>query len=275
MIVCSKGGASLEAVIQDCRLFYRYEPAHKADAPVLLLLHGWGCDSSIFHVFEEGFLQCASLLTVDFPGHGQSQEPPVPWSVTEYSEQIFALLEQLKIEKADIIAHSFGGRVAIHLASKHPDKVGKIVLTGAAGIRKPATQNQSKRQNRYRRYKRLLGVLEKMPFLRGLAFWAQEKLRQRYGSPDYNRLNPNMRKTFVRVISQDLTELLPEIQAPALLIWGSEDTETPLWMGQKMESTIPDAGLVVFEGRSHFAFLEEPQRFQVIVRTFLWGGERA
>ena len=133
----------MEAVIQDCRLFYRYEPAQKADAPGLLLLHGWGGDSSIFHAFEEDFMRSASLLTVDFPGHGQSGEPPVPWSVTEYAEQIFALLEELKIEKADILAHSFGGRVAIYLAANHPEKVGKMVLTGAAGIRKPATQAQS------------------------------------------------------------------------------------------------------------------------------------
>jgi len=98
---------------------------------------------------------------------------------------------------------------------------------------------------------------------------------QKYGSPDYKRLNPNMRKTFVKVINQDLTEYLPQIKASTLLVWGSADTETPLWMGQKMEKEIPDAGLVVFEGRTHFAFLEEAQRFLVIVNTFLFGGNNA
>ena len=80
-----------------------------------------------------------------------------------------------------------------------------------------------------------------------------------------------MRKTFVKVINQDLSELLPRIEASTLLVWGSADTETPLWMGQKMEKEIKDAGLVVFEGCSHFAFLEEPQRFLVILKTFFWG----
>jgi len=98
---------------------------------------------------------------------------------------------------------------------------------------------------------------------------------QKYGSPDYKRLNPNMRKTFVKVINQDLTEYLPQIKASTLLVWGSVDTETPLWMGQKLEKEIPDAGLVVFEGRTHFAFLEEAQRFLVIVNTFLFGGNNA
>ena len=102
-----------------------------------------------------------------------------------------------------------------------------------------------------------------------------EKLRFKYGSPDYVRLNETMRATFVKVISQDLSEMLPAIQAPSLLIWGSADTETPLWMGQQMEQQIPDAGLVVFEGRSHFAFVEEPQRFLTIMKTFFGEDEPA
>ena len=103
----------------------------------------------------------------------------------------------------------------------------------------------------------------------------QAALRKRYGSADYNRLNENMRKTLVKVISLDLLPLLKSIQSPTLLIWGSADTATPLWMGQQMEKEIPDAGLVVFEGRSHFAFIEEWQRFLTIVKHFFWGGQAA
>jgi len=78
-----------------------------------------------------------------------------------------------------------------------------------------------------------------------------------------------MKKTFVKVINQDLTPLLPDIQASTLLIWGEKDTETPLWMGQKMEQDIPDAGLVIFENDDHFAYLHQWQRFVTVVRAFL------
>ena len=78
-----------------------------------------------------------------------------------------------------------------------------------------------------------------------------------------------MRKTFVKVISEDLFPLLAQIKAPTLLIWGSDDTETPLWMGQMMEKEIADAGLIVFEGGTHFAFLEQWQRFVLIVKQFV------
>jgi len=97
----------------------------------------------------------------------------------------------------------------------------------------------------------------------------EEKLRQKYGSRDYNALDEEMRKTFVKVISLDLTDRLPLIEQPTLLLWGDKDTETPLWMGQKMEKLIPDAGLVVLEGGTHFAYLEQVQRFNAIARHFL------
>ena len=100
---------------------------------------------------------------------------------------------------------------------------------------------------------------------------AEEKLRQKYGSRDYNALDEEMRKTFVKVIQLDLADCLPLIRQPVLLIWGDRDTETPLWMGQKMEREIPDAGLVILEGGSHFAYLEQAPRFNAIVRTFLLG----
>ena len=263
----------MEALICGCKLFYRYQRSDKNDAPTLLLLHGWGCDGSVFRAFEDKWCENASVLSVDFPGHGQSGEPQQAWGVPEYAEQVSQLLTNLGIKQVQIIAHSFGGRVAIWLSSHQPELVAKMVITGGAGLRSQQAQAPSKRQLQYKRLKAAVSKLEKLPFLKKLAENLQEALVQKYGSPDYKKLNANMRKTFVKVINQDLSEYLCRITASTLLIWGSADTETPLWMGQKMESDIADAGLVVFDGRTHFAFLEEAHRFQVITNTFLFGGD--
>lgn len=262
----------MEAFIQGCKLFYRFEPSNQQDAPTVLFLHGWGCDSSIFNAFYQEIGKHASLLAVDFPGHGQSGEPAEPWGVAEFAQQILELLDSLGLSRVHMIAHSFGGRVAIWLGSHHPERVDKMIITGGAGIRKPDGQEQSRRQKQYKRMKAIVNAMGRLPFLKKMVDRLQEALVQKYGSADYKRLNAQMRKTFVKVIQQDLSQWLPQIKASTLLIWGSNDTETPLWMGQQMEKEIPDAGLVVFDGRSHFAFLEEAQRFLVIVNTFLWGG---
>ena len=84
----------MEATIQGCHIFYRYTKAEKANGSTILLLHGWGCDGSIFSFIEKGLSEQADVLTVDFPGHGQSGEPPVPWGVPEYAGQIAGLLHR-------------------------------------------------------------------------------------------------------------------------------------------------------------------------------------
>lgn len=265
----------MEDTLLGCRIFYRWQRKENPDAPVVLMLHGWGCDSSIFSFIETDISKDASVLLVDFPGHGKSGEPPKPWGVPEYTDQLIALLNDLAIDKVMIIAHSFGGRVAIQLSAEHPELVTKLIITGGAGIRKPLSASQQKRQKQYKRCNQALNALKGIKPLNSQVDKWQTALRRRFGSADYNRLNENMRKTFVQVISLDLLPRIKEIKAPTLLIWGSEDTETPLWMGEQMEKEIPDAGLIVFEGRTHFAFVEEWRRFIIIVRQFFLEGDKA
>jgi pimeloyl-ACP methyl ester carboxylesterase len=78
-----------------------------------------------------------------------------------------------------------------------------------------------------------------------------------------------MRGTLVRLVNEDLRTLLPHLHLPVLLIWGDADSETPLADGRLMERLIPDAGLVVFEGAGHYAYLEQTGRFCRIVEVFL------
>lgn len=273
--MAKKGGASLEKVLQGCSIHYELIQSENTSAPVVLVLHGWGCEGNTFRFLEKELISQCTYLKLDFPGHGKSGEPCEPWGVPEYAKQVIALLDELQLPKVNIVAHSFGGRVAIELATSHPERIDKMVITGGAGIKKQPTEEQKRRQAQYKRMNKLLEAMKKVPLLGKLADGLQTKLRNKYGSPDYIKLNENMRKTFVKVISYDQSHLLEKVKASTLLIWGSADTETPLWMGQQMEKQIPDAGLIVFEGRSHFAFAEEWQRFSLIIKQFFFGGDKA
>ena len=259
----------MQTTLLGCQIQYDLQKNPNPNAPAILFLHGWGCDSASFSFIKGALTDRATVLTLDFPGHGQSEEPPVPWGVGEYTAQVAELLRQNGLDQVEIVAHSFGGRVALMLAAKYPAMVQKLVITGGAGIKKPVSEHSRKRAARFKRYNAFFEKVKALPPLTAVAESMQTKLRNRYGSPDYVKLNENMRKTFVKVISEDLYPLLAQIQAPTLLVWGSNDTETPLWMAQTMEKEIPDAGLVVFEGGTHFAFLEQWQRFVLIVKQFL------
>ena len=237
----------------------------------VMLLHGWGCDLHLMEPVANALAETHKILLVDFPGHGESGRPPEPWGVPEYAACLKELMIRLDFAPCSVIAHSFGCRITAWLAAQEPALFDKIIFTGAAGIRPRQSAEAQKRSERYQKLKRRCQKLRSIPFLRKTADKLEKKLRLKYGSRDYNALDDEMKKTFVKVISLDLSELYPRIVQPTLLVWGTEDTETPLWMGEKMEQWIPDAGLVRLEGGTHFAYLEQVERFVLIVRTFLQG----
>lgn len=238
----------------------------------VLLLHGWGCSSELMTGPQE--LLCTKMRTaaIDFPIHGRSSNPPTPWGVPEYMEMTAEVIRRLDFAPCDIVAHSFGCRVAILLAATYPEMVERMILTGAAGIKKPADGKVGMRTRLYKGLRGAVDLAEKTHLFGGLTERSREALVQRFGSEDYRALDPEERKTFVKVINQDLTEYLPKIKASTLLFWGAEDTATPLWMGRKMAEMIPDAGLVVENGTGHFAYLERSAKFLAICKNFLMEG---
>ena len=78
-----------------------------------------------------------------------------------------------------------------------------------------------------------------------------------------------MRRILSKVVNEDLSDRLSLIKAPTLLIWGENDTATPLKDAKKMEQLIPDAGLVSFPGCGHYSFLDNPGQFAAVLRSFL------
>ncbi|HEY3775887.1 MAG TPA: alpha/beta hydrolase [Solirubrobacteraceae bacterium] len=233
--------------------------------PEVLVLHGWGASIEAVGSIVTALEPSCSVHAVDLPGFGDSGLPPGPWGVEDYSEWTCALLAALGLEQVSIVAHSHGGRIAIHLAAHHPKLVDKLVLVDAAGIRAPRT---------FRWYRRVaMAKLAKHVLNRfgGPGRALSGRLVGRTASGDYSATAEALRPTFNRLVGVDLTSLLPRVRASTLLIWGENDEDTPLRDGETMQRLIPDAGLVVFEGAGHFAYADQPQRFARIARHFLGG----
>ena len=165
-----------------------------------------------------------------------------------------------------------GRTAAVMLGSSETTFYTISVYFGAAGIKKPKTGGATVKQRVYKGLRGAVNLMDKTHLFGSLPERGREALVQKFGSADYKALSPEMRKTFVKIISLDLTDELPRVKAPTLLYWGAEDTETPLWMGKLMEEKIPDAGLVVQKGAGHFAYLEHNQAFLRIAKNFLLEG---
>ena len=83
--------------------------------------------------------------------------------------------------------------------------------------------------------------------------------------------SPLMKQVLVKTVNEDLTDMLPNIDVPTLLIWGERDTATPLKDAKIMEEKIPDAGLVVLKNAGHYSFLEDYFTFCAVIDSFLGG----
>lgn len=237
----------------------------QGDGPPVLCLHGWGASSDLFAPLLRELTPSFSLVVPDLPGFGKTALPPQPWSIDDYVMWTKTLLERLGLGRVDIVAHSFGARIAIKLASAYPQMVSHLVLTGAAGLRPRRGLGYHVRVRTFK----MARALAQTPFVpRSLRRMAQARV-ERSGSRDYRAAAGVMRQTFVRVVNEDLRGVLAHVAAPTLLVWGDADDETPLRDAREMERAIPDSGLVVFEGRGHYAYIEESARFAHIVATFV------
>ena len=229
----------------------------------LILMHGWGCDHPTVRSIAATAALTHTVYNIDFPGFGASEEPAEVWGVERYTRLIEALVKSEKLESPVLVGHSFGGRVAILFASRN--KADKVILVDAAGIKPRRT---------------LKYYLKVYSFKAGKKFWelilgkekAQariDRMRARRGSSDYAGASPMMRRILSKVVNEDLTDRLPLISAPALLIWGENDTATPLSDAKKMARLIPDSGLVSFPGCGHYSFLDNPGQFRAVLSSFL------
>ena len=228
----------------------------------LLLLHGWGCSIESMGLVFDDFATDYAVLAVDFPGHGESEVPPTAWGVSDYSALVLDVMNALHWQRPHIIAHSFGGRVTIKLASSHPDRVGKIILVNSAGVR-------PRRSLRY--YLRVMVAKTGKYLARRCGRWGEmmrDRIYTAIASKDYLKAGP-LRDTFTKIVNEDLTPILPHIKSPTLLIWGENDQEVPISSAIVMKNMMPQAELVIFKHAGHFAYIDQYNKFRLVVRRFL------
>jgi pimeloyl-ACP methyl ester carboxylesterase len=228
---------------------------------VILLLHGWGSNAASFMQLENYLGANFRVIALDLPGFGDSQLPASAWSLGDYVSIVKAFMNEMAIEKPMVVGHSFGGRIAICLGAQN--LVSRIILTSSAGVRLPKSLLYYLKVYSYKFAKQLVNCLPEKIRTELLL-----ELQQYFGSSDYKNAHPVLRQILVKVVNEDLSPLLPKINVPTLLIWGENDTTTPLAEAKVMEKNIPDVGLVIIKGAGHYCFLDKPTEFNIIADHF-------
>ncbi|HVW97917.1 MAG TPA: alpha/beta hydrolase [Mucilaginibacter sp.] len=229
----------------------------------VVLLHGWGSNLQAFTRVQQDLSANFNVFAIDLPGFGKSQEPNEVWGVEEYTQFIEEFCRVKNIANPILAGHSYGGRVSILFSSRNP--VLKLILIDSAGIKPKRPLEYYLKVYSYKTAKKI------MPLLMGKAKATEimENYRKKAGSTDYNNASGIMRQILVKSVNEDLKSVMPSIKAPTLLIWGENDTATPVSDAKTMEKLIPNAGLVILKNAGHFSFVEKLGEFLIILNNFL------
>ncbi len=236
--------------------YYKFGEHKKA----IIFLHGWGADSSSFLWLNEYLPEGYSAVFVDFPGFGKSKEPDGDYTVYDFTFELKKIIDNEEFDELILVGHSFGGRVAIKFASCYQDefKTLKLCLVDSAGL-KP------KRGILYY-YKIFKYKILKKKVQKNAKY---NKKLSKYGSNDYKKLSNTMKQVFVNVVNEDLKNDVKKIKCQTILIWGSEDKETKLYMAKRLNKYIKNSKLLIIKNAGHFCFLDNPQEFLIILDSFI------
>ncbi len=250
----------MDNTISVCGIDLHYRVS--GSGPALILMHGWGCNVNTVASIERTAATTHTVYNIDLPGFGESSEPVAVWGVEEYTLMLEDFTSKLDIKRPSLIGHSFGGRISILYGSRND--VDKIILVDAAGVKPRRKAKYYIKVYSFKTAKAVVNAL--LPRKRA------EKLIEHMrggGSSDYAQASPRMRAILSKCVNEDLKHVMPAIKAPTLLIWGENDTATPLRDAKTIERLIPNAALVSFPGCGHYSFLDNPGQFAAVLDSFL------
>lgn len=224
----------------------------------VLFLHGWGGSTNSFlHVARKLENTCKTVL-IDFYGFGKTKFPKVSLDTYEYTTQLYLFLKSKNIEEVSIVAHSFGGRVALILSSIFDIKIDKLVLIDSAGVLPKRTLHYRFKVCKYKIYKKLskLNIIS-------------DKKLSKFGSDEYKQLDSVQKRSYVKIVNQGLEYLFKKINSDVLIVWGEKDRTTPLSMANVLNKNISKSHLFVYKNSGHFSYIENLSHFCKLVQTFL------
>jgi pimeloyl-ACP methyl ester carboxylesterase len=222
---------------------------HGSATPWVLALHGWRRTHRDFATVLEG----TDAIAIDLAGFGVAPPPPAGWTTAEYAAWVAPVLDEMAPEVV-VLGHSFGGRVAVHLAASHPGRVAGLVLTGVPLTRPPGVA-PARPPAGFR--------VGKMLHRAGLVSAARmEVLREKYGSEDYRAAQGSVREVLVKAVNEDYLETLGRYPGPVEMVWGEGDTAAPVAGAERAAASCGRCKLVILPGVDHFTPQRAPQELR-------------
>ena len=243
--------------------------------PALVLLHGFLFDSRAWRPQLEELTNDFTVIAWDAPGAGHSSDPPDGFGFADWADCLAQLLDDMEVERAHVVGLSWGGLLAQELYRRNPVRVLSLVLADTyAGWRGSLGDTTAE--------ERLAACL------RDSALPADELVSRYLPGMHSESAPPEVRHELATVMSDfhpagfrlmarsladaDTRELLREIRAPTLLLWGEDDVRAPVNVADQLQNLIPGARLELIPGAGHLSNVEAPARFNAELLRFCLRG---
>ena len=200
----------------------------------MVLLHGWGGSRESLRGIGTLFQRTHTVHLIDLPGFGDAPPPPPDWDTVRYTDLVEGLLADRCPGRVLLVGHSFGGKVALRLAARKSSRVTGLVLMGVPGLPLRRLSPVRWRRLMIRLLRRVIRIGRPLIGSKALDWHTR-----RFGSKDYLEAGP-LRSLLVRVVNEDLTECARSVSCPVLLLWGTSDTETPVWIADRYKKLMGD-----------------------------------
>jgi pimeloyl-ACP methyl ester carboxylesterase len=252
-----------------------YLEAGSGDETVLLI-HGSGPGVTSYanwRLVIPSLAENFHVIAPDMVGFGYSDRPEgVTYGLDTWADQTVGLMDTLGIQKAHLVGNSFGGAIALRIASQHPDRVGKLVLMGSMGVHFEITEGLDRVWGYEASFENMRSVLDVFAYSRELVNDELAKVRyegsiQPGFQEAFSSMFPAPRQRWVEAMTtpEEQIKALPHY---TLIVHGREDKVIPVSNSYKLEELIENADLSVFSKCGHWSMIERTDDFNRQVRDF-------
>jgi len=236
----------------------------------LIILHGWQSSKEKWQTVKEDIEKSGIKVYIpDIPGFKPESALTEAWNLDNYIDWFYGYVASEKISDGFfLLGHSFGGRMAIKIASGHKQKPKGIILVSAAGIKKSPTWSNKVLAEGARIMREL--KIEDAPIL-GICLKLFKGIFYKYilRRTDYYNTKGYLRDTIKNILAEDLSQRLDKITPPTLIIWGKADRVTPIQDAYLMKEKIKNSKLELLERVGHTPYLETPIKLAQLINKFI------